>query len=57
MLFRAILPCYESKFEKGVIEPFKRASLYIVLNLRYIVQDFQFLDISFTFICGLVNLK
>ena len=57
MLFRVILPCYESKFEKGVIEPFKRASLYIVLNLRYIVQDFQFLDISFTFICGLVNLK
>ena len=34
MLFRAILPCYEFEFEKGVIGPFKRASSYIVLTLR-----------------------
>ena len=47
MLFRAILPCYEIIFGKRVVGSFKRASLYIVLTLRYIVQDFQFLDISF----------
>ena len=44
MLFRAILPCYEFIFEKCVIVPFKSASLCIV---NRIVQDFQFLDISF----------
>lgn len=47
MLFRAILPCYEFIFEKCVIVPFKSASLFIVLTLNRIVQDFQFLDISF----------
>ena len=46
MLFRAILPCYEFIFEKGVIGLFKRQSLFMVLIYR-IVQDIQFQDISF----------
>ena len=47
MLFRAILSYYEFIFEKCILGPFKRASLYIVLTLRYIVQDFQSQDNSF----------